>query len=302
MRTSIFRYISLDNTNSKGIYINLKGKEHLVNPYILYSKLWNCDKRERLCKDIEAGYQILSNEVCGGYFDDGIGYYRECYDRESFIESAIISLRQMCQDVFNDIPNEYPEYFMREAHAERLINGLDSLKIPRNYSQIFSSDINVEDFYFSFIEEYSCDSGFSIGFGDRFYRSCFSDWSNDLALIRHDLEGIIMRKGGSLELNFEDSPNIIDIQSIYIHDTKDNSLARVTLYPDTFVGGPFFFGYFKFHQVIKQIYEGFIGLFEADSNWFENEDIDEDWETYRLRMLAIFKSEIIENYLKNNEH
>lgn len=302
MQTPIFRYIALDNTNSKGIYINLKGKNHLVNPYILYSKLWNCAKQERLCKYIDVKYQIFSDEVCGHYFDAWVGYYYECYDRKSFIESAITSLRQMCQDVFNEIPNKYSINFMRKAYAERLIDGLDSIKIPRNYSQLFSADINVERFDFSFNEGYSCDSGFSVGFGDRFYRSCFSDWSNDLALIRHDLEGIVIRKEGSLELNFEDSPNIINIQSIYIHDTKDNTLAKVTFYPDAFVGGPIIFGYFKFYQIIQQIYEGFIGLFEADTNLFENDDIDSDWETFRLRCLAIFKSDIVENYLKNNEN
>lgn len=39
-------------------------------------------------------------------------------------------------------------------------------------------DVKVEKFTFEFTDEYSCDTEFVIGLGDRLYRSYFSDWSS----------------------------------------------------------------------------------------------------------------------------
>ena len=141
-------------------------------------------------------------------------------------------------------------------------------------------------------------TGFVIGFGDRLYRSCFSDWSNEFEILRHELEGLVVHGGGKVELHFEDDPNVIEVRGRYLHDTRDSSCVEVTFKPDGFVGGPILFGFCKSKEVVEKLYYGFMDLFSRDTSWFDDGHEGVTWDEFRTIAIAKLKSQIVEDYLK----
>ena len=297
MQTSIFQYKSLVPDAAKGIYITLQGEDRKVYSYELFTMLWQPRVRRLLCEDVEADCWIFKDTVDCTFFDYKRGRYRIEFKRDDFISSAVLSLRQLCDDIFNSRPTTYGEKYMRIPHAERMIEGLNAMCIPKNCTQLFSTDVKVEKFTFEFTEEYSCDTGFVIGFGDRLYRSCFSDWSNEFEILRHELEGLVVRGGGKVELHFEDDPNVIEVRGRYLHDTGDSSCVEVIFKPDGFVGGPILFGFCKRREVIERLYLGFMELFSRGTNWFDDGHEGVTWDEFRANAITQLKSQVIEDYL-----
>lgn len=294
MAKQIFQYKSIEEEQPGGIYLELNGCDRLVLPKMLYETLWDCYTRRRLCHDVEVKFQIFPDEVVGYFFDYSKGYYSIEFDREAFVASAKESLRLFCKDVLNFIPTVYGEDYFGGGHAERMVEGLEAMAIPRNYSQLFSADVKVEDFTFKFVDDYGVYTGFVIGFGNRIYRSCLSDWSNDLEVIRHQIEGMVLYKSAEVQIFMEDSPNTISIEHTYIHDSMASSCVKVTFTPDEFVGGPILWGYCDRYQVIKSIYEAFLSLaltFPLESN---------DGEPTRQDAYNMLKSPIIERFCKTS--
>ena len=294
MKEKVFVFKEIESI--KGIYINLKGEERMVFPYELFKILWNCNERRNLSKGVEARFQIFQKEVWGYYFDDKNGHFGECYNRDFFINSAIQSLKDLCVSIQRE---ETVYCNIRIPHSERLMEGLNNLVVPKNYSQVFRKEIKVEDFHFEFIEEYSCDSGFELAIGDRTYRSCLSDWSNDLNLIRYELEGFTMFKfPRPLSIHFDDSPNVIEIKwtSLYESDNKE-SIVKVTIVPDTFVGGPVIFGWCNLRLVLRSLYLEFLRLFITDTKWFDDGTDAYYWDVFRLASYNKIQSCIIEDYI-----
>lgn len=297
MVNAIFQYKALEPDAPKGIYIILQGEDRKVYPYQLFAMLWQPHTRRLLCEGVEADILIFKDTADCMFFDYRRGRYEIEFVREDFISSAVMSLRQLCDDIFNSRPITYGEEYMRIPHAERLIEGLNAMCIPQNCTQLFSTDVKVEKFTFEFTEEYSCDTEFNIGFGDRFYRSSFSDWSNELEILRYELEGLVVRDRGQVELHFEDDPNIIDVRGCHLHDTRDSSCVKVTFTPDGFVGGPILFGYCKRKEVVEKLYRGFMELFSRDTSWFDDGHEGVTWDEFRANALALLKSQIVEEYL-----
>ena len=294
MQNAIFQYKALEPGALKEIYITLNGKPRWVCPKTLYSRLWNCDERELMGDEFEASIQIFKDEVWCYIFDYRSGQLTLKFEGESFISDAKQALKSFCEDI---LTNNATRYLSSEG-AQKMIEGLQSMTIPQNYSQLFSTDVKVEKFTFEFTDEYSCDTDFIIGFGERYYRSYFSDWSNELDIIRHELEGLVLRRGGEVNLHYEDSPNILRIKSIYVHDNKDDSCVKMTLYPDEFHDEPIMFGYCKRREVIERLYRGFMELFSRDTSWFDDDYKDVDWDEFRANAITQLKSQIIEDYLK----
>lgn len=299
MQNAIFQYKSLVPSTPKGIYITLQGVDRKVYPYELFAMLWQPRVRRLLCEGVEANFYIFNDIIDSMFFDYKHGRYEIEFEREDFISSAVSSLRQLCDDILNMRPTTYGEKYMRIAHAERMVEGLDAMRITRNCTQLFSTDVKVEKFTFEFTEEYSCDTEFIIGFGDRLYRSSFSDWSNEFEILRYELEGLVVRGIGQVELHFEDDPNIIDVRGCYLHDTRDSSCVKVTFTPDGFVGGPILFGYCKRKEVVEKLYRGFMELFSRDTSWFDDGHEGVTWDEFRANAITQFRSQIIEEYLRN---
>ena len=179
------------------------------------------------------------------------------------------------------------------------MEGLNNIVAPKNYSQIFRNEIKVEDFHFEFVEEYSCDSSFELAIGDRSYRSCLSDWSNDFNLIRYELEGFTMLNFScSLSIHFEDTPNTIEIKrtSLYENENKED-IVKITFMPDSYVGGPIIFGWCNLRQALRSLYLGFLRLFISDSTWFDDGMEIYDWNIFRLACYNKIQSCIVEDYI-----
>lgn len=302
MQTAIFQYKSLKPDALREIYITLNGEPRWVCPKTLYSRLWNCDERELMGDEFEASMQIFEDEVWCYILDYRSGHLTLKFERESFISDAKQALKSFCEDI---LTNNATRYLSSEG-AQKMIEGLQSMTIPQNYCQLFSADVKVEKFTFEFTKEYSCDTEFVIGFGERCYRSDFSDWSNELNIIRHELEGLVLRRGGEVNLHNEDSPNILRMKSIYIHDTIDDSCVKIddscvkmTLYPDEFHYEPIMFGYCKRREVIERLYRGFMELFSRDTSGFDEDYKDVNWDEFRTNAISQLKSQIIEDYLKS---
>lgn len=297
MQTSIFQYKSLVPEAPKGIYITLNGESRWVCPKVLYSKLWDCYKREWMGDEFEASFQIFKNEVWCYIFDYRSGQLTLKFERDSFISDAKTALQYFCEDIITNNATIYQDRYLSCEGAQKMVEGLQRMIIPQNYSQLFSTDVKVEKFTFEFIEEYNCDTCFVIGFGDRLYRSCFSDWSNEFDILRHELEGLVVRGRGQVALHYEDSPNTIDVQRCYIHDTKDYSLVRATITPDEFVDEPILFGYCERREVVEKLYRGLMELFSRDTSWFDKGYECVTWDEFRANAIAQLKSSIIEDYL-----
>ena len=298
MQNAIFQYKALTPDAPRGIYITLNGEPRWVCPKVLYSKLWDCYKKEWMGDDFEAYFQIFKDEVWCYIFDNRSGQLTLKFERDTFISDAEKALRSFCEDILANNPTIYRDRYLSSEGAQKMIEGLESMVIPQNYSELFSSDVKVEKFTFEFTDEYSCDTEFIIGFGDRFYHSWFSDWSNELAIIRHELEGLILYRGGNVNLHNEDSPNTLRVEKMYVHDTRDYSCVKMTLYPDEFNHEPIMFGYCKRREVIEKLYLGFMGLFSRDTTWFDDGLEGVTWDEFRTDAIAQLKSQIIEDYLK----
>lgn len=247
--------------------------------------------------EFEASFQIFKNEVWCYIFDYRSGQLILKFERDSFISDAKTSLQSFCEDIITNNATIYQDRYLSCEGAQKMVEGLQRMIIPQNYSQLFSTDVKIEKFTFEFTEEYSSDTGFVIGFGDRLYRSCFSDWSNELEILRHELEGLVVRVRGQVELHFEDDPNIIDVRGCYLHDTRDSSCVKVTFTPDGFVGGPILFGYCKRKEVVEKLYRGFMELFMRDTSWFDDGHEGVTWGEFRANAIAQLKSSVIEDYL-----
>lgn len=249
--------------------------------------------------EFEASFQIFKDEVWCYIFDYRSGQLILKFERDSFISDAKTALQSFCEDIITNNATIYQDRYLSCEGAQKMVEGLQRMIIPQNYSQLFSTDVKVEKFTFEFTEEYSCDTEFIIGFGDRFYRSSFSDWSNEFEILRYELEGLVVRGRGQVELHFEDDPNIIDVRGCYLHDTRDSSCVKVTFTPDGFVGGPILFGYCKRKEVVEKLYRGFIELFSRDTSWFDDGHEGVTWDEFRANAIAQLRSSIIEDYLNN---
>lgn len=296
MENMIFEIKEVDSKT--GIYITINNIERLVYPYELFNALWDCYEKRYICGTVEAKFQILTTEVWGYYFDTNKGYLEICYNRGEFINSAIQSLRDLCDFILNDKEVAYNN--IRISHAESLLDGLNNLVIPRNYSQVFQNEIKVEEFYFDFIEGYSSDIGFELKIGSRSYRSYLTDWDNDFNVIRYELEGFIIPfyNINSLNINCDTSVNKITVEKKLIHgDSKSKGIVKVTFFPDLYVGGPIICGWCNIHQILRSIYIAFLRLFTTECNSFDIEVPEHSWNKFRVASYNKIQSCIIENYL-----
>lgn len=300
MQNAIFQYKALMPDAPKGIYIMLNGEPRWVSPKVLYSKLWDCKEREWMGDEFEANFQIFEDNVWCYIFDYRSGLLTLKFERDSFISDAKAALQSLCEDIISNNTTIYQGRYLSCEGAQKMVEGLQIMTIPENYSQVFSTDVKIEKFTFEFTEEYSCDTEFIIGFGDRFYRSWFSDWSNEFEILRYELEGFVLRRSGEVNLHNEDSPNVLKMTSIYVRDTRDYSCVKMTLYPDEFHDKPIEFGYCKRKEVVEKLYQGFMELFSRDTSWFDDGHEGVTWDEFRTNAITQFRSQVIEDYLKNN--
>lgn len=200
-----FEFKTVGDYDAPAIWFRLKEKDVIVFPLELYRILWNCFEEHQIAKGIRVQFQIFPNEVFGMYFDDSCGAYQIEYNRDTFVDSAITALRELCNYVINGKGSLYQNFTI--TTAENLIIGLKSLRVPRNYSQIFANEICIEEFNFKFVEPYNCDTHYKLSIGNRSYESNLSDWTTDFTRIRNEIEAFVLSVWTKHEINlyFEDS-------------------------------------------------------------------------------------------------
>lgn len=177
--------------------------------------------------------------------------------------------------------------------------------LPSNYI-LMNSSVQEEVFYFHPVNN-KFSENYSIGIGNREYKTFFTDWDNDLECIRHQLETYVYEREATLKLSFDMSDTVVNIQKKSVLDHteeshggcaykyKDYVLAEVR--PNEFVHMPVLKGYCNEKETIRTLYEGL--LRHVMRFPLESED-------YHLpdKMVAynMIKSPLIESFLKEEKY
>lgn len=294
MNTDKFQFKIANGIDKPAIWFMLHDRDVKVFPFELYNILFDCYRERWICCEVKAHFQIFSEEVFGYFFDASYGSYQITYQRDSFIESAIQSLKDLCDAVIRGEETAYQNFKL--CAAEQMLSGLKDIIIPKSYFQIKEDEVKIEPFEFEFVEPYSCDTHFVISIGERQYKSALSDWSTDFNLIRMGIEKYLLSNDdeSEIELYFEDSLTIIRLKNISLmHSNK--KATRVAIIPNSFVHEPVLYGWCDQKQLIKALYVGLLHICIRESGWFA-ENL-KAWEGFRLTTYNELESLIIERFL-----
>lgn len=289
-----------NSEDKPAIGFRLHDRVVMVYPFALYHLLWNCNREGYFCQGVKARFQIFKEEVCGYYHDDDFGYYYEEYHRNTFLESAIQTLKELCDTIIDGKETAYNDFEVDAAKKMKV--GLQELVIPSNSCQIKENETKVEPFSFEFTEPFSCDTRYVIKIGGRKYESFLSEWTLDFNLIRMEMERSILTNfnDSEIKLNYEDSPTIIHFTkpTIWKPDISlsEKEVVKVTIIPDEFHKEPNMCGWCEPHQLIKSIYLGLLGICIRDTDWFDDE-YEGNWSDFRLASYNKLQSCVIENYI-----
>lgn len=297
--SNMFEFKVANGVAKPAIWFHLNNKDVIVHPYNLYSILCDCNFEEFFCSGIKASFLIFKDEVFGSFQDEDLGTYHIDFQRESFLVSAIDSIKDLCKTVLSGKEIFYKN--IEKASAEKLLVGLDDLVIPKNYHQILRDEIDVNNFSFNFVEPYRCDTHYVIKIGQQEFDASLSDWSNNFNSIRMNLEAFVLHMGSDIKLYFEDSPTIIKLSTRNIWGTgysvTNERLVKVTVIPNDFINEPNIHGWCEPRQLVGALYLGLLGLCIRETNWTEYRD-GWTWDRFRLATYNKLQSCVIENYIK----
>ena len=300
MNTDKFEFKIANEFDKPAIWFRLHDRDVLVNPFMLYNLFCNCEGDEYFSKGITARFNISKDEVFGSFRDDSFGYYDIEFQRNSFVESALRALDDLCNATIRGEVTIY--YYVEKGTAEKMKSELNNLIIPRNYYQIRENEIKVERFLFNFVKPYSCDTHFVIMIGNREYESNLSDWSTDFNLIRMDIEKFILTYNAEIKLHYEDSPTIIRLSKPNLFDSNywpsKKDVTKVTIIPDEFAHMPIMCGYCEPRQLISELYLGLLSICIGETDWFDRcGGYEGNWDDLRLAIYNKLQSCMIENYI-----
>ena len=138
--------------------------------------------------------------------------------------------------------------------------------LPSNYV-LKNELVQEEDFRFYPVkDEYFKD--LVIGIGNREYKTCLSDWENDLERIRHQLESYVFEGETTLKLFYDTSETTVILKKKSVLDHIEESLGGclykykdyvlVEVRPNEFVGKPVLKGYCDEKATVRTLYEGLL--------------------------------------------
>lgn len=302
MNTERFQFKVKNDNTKPAIWFQLRNKNVVVNPLMLYNLLWNYSMEDYFCQGISAHFLILKDEVYGSFQDNSCGHYDIEFHRDTFLESAQKSLNDLCNSVILGEDSAY-ERFGKETAVKMQI-GLHDLLIPSNYHQMNIEEINVEEFSFIFTEPFNCDTSYNINIGNKLLKTCLSDWSNNFNMIRLEIEKSLETNfnGAEISLYFEDSPTIIHLRKQPIYDSNyyrisENKILKVSITPNDFVTEPNIYGWCEARQLIRSLYLGLLSLCLRETEWFKD-GYNGSWNDFRLATYNKLQSCVIENYIK----
>ena len=320
------QYKFMVTANPKGMYairIVISGVEYIAEPYKIFNTLYldksyillylneedYCNNKATLRVDTELKYDNVrwSYKMAGKMFSSFISFVKREYIAN--IENALNQLKAIIETgmpvVYNDKRNFYYKYTLYSEVSwmcGQIRNTKEMLELL--YPRL--KNVAVENFSFCFTEEYSCDTGYEIVLGERRFKSCLSDWSNELEHIRYMLEAIVYGRKAEVRICFEDEPTtiILNEADIRINDNSCSNdeqykIMKVKVIPNSFVKGPVLYGYCRREQVVRALYQGLLKLSMRYSNWFEHNPEYQmiRWDEYKMVIYNKIKSPIIEDYI-----
>lgn len=328
-KKQIPQYKFMVTANEKGAYairIVISGVEYIAEPYKIFNTLYldksylllylneedYCNNKATFRVDTELKYDeiLWSYKIPGKMFSNFSSFVKR--EHVANIEDVLNQLKAVVEIgmpvVYSGKRNSYYKYNLRSEVSwmcEQIRNTKDML------FQLCPclNDVTLEDFSFGFTEEYSCDTGYEIILGKRRFKSCLSDWSNELEHIRYMLEGIIYKREAEVKICFEDEPTTIILKERHVR-TNENTysndeqykIMEVKVIPNSFVKGLVLCGYCRGEQVVRTLYQGLLKLSMRYSKWFDDGPTHIiKWDEYRKVIYNKLKSLIIEDYI-NKRH
>lgn len=298
MENCRFEFRCAEGSEKPAIWFFLKDRYVQVYPYELFHSIWDGYKRRAFCSNVYLQVDIYENVVRADFYDYNTGYYQIEYDRNTFIDSAITSLQDMCSHILNGGETNYSQKFTIN-HIEKLREGLDNFVIPKkSYNQIHPEKINIEKFSFSFIEPYGYDTEYEITIGNKVYRSFLSDWGTDFNTIRMQMESFAMTCIGeiNIEINCEDDPTIMVLRK-YAYSQDEGGVTKLTIIPDGFDEGPITCGWCDHKEFLISLYLGLLRLCIVETDRYDFDYFGGSWNEFRLATYNKLQSCIIENYI-----
>lgn len=312
--------------NEKGVYairVIVKDVEYIVEPYQIFNTIYSRKRyfllylnEEEFCTNkatLRVDTEIKDDNVCwhiSSVDKPNCGFNifaRSNYvgDIENVLEELLGIIKNGEPVIYSSKRNFYYKYNLLSevsGMCEQIKNTKQMLllRFPRY------RNLNIEEFSFRFIEEYSCDTAYEITLGNRKFRSALSDWSNELEHIRYMIEGLVYNRHAEIKICFEDEPTIIlfcesDVRTDDNTFSKDEryKILKVTVAPNDFVKGPILHGYCRREQAVKALYEGLLKLAMRYSKWVDREQEYESlrWSEYKFVIYNKLKSPIIEDYI-----
>ena len=312
--------------NEKGVYairVIVKDVEYIVEPYQIFNAIYSKKRyfllylnEEEYCANkatLRADTEIKNDNVIwrissankpfvGSNIFALTNYVN---DIENVLEELLEVIKRGVPVIYNSKRNFYYKYNLQSevsGMCEQIRNTKQMLLLhfPRY------RNVNIEEFSFGFIEEYSCDTDYEITLGSRKLRSALSEWSNELERIRYMIEGLVYNRYAEIKICFEDEPTTIFFSESDVR-TDDNTFSnddiykilKVTVVPNSFVKGPILHGYCRREQAVKALYQGLLKLAMRYSKWVDKEwEYDFlRWDEYKFVLYNKLKSPIIEDYI-----
>lgn len=312
--------------NEKGVYairVIVKNVEYIVEPYQIFNTIYSRKRYfllylndEEYCANkatLRVDTEIKDDNVCWriSSADKPYGSYN-IFAKSNYVGDIENVLGELLEKIKNGEPvlynNKRNHYYKYNLQSE--VSGMcEQIKNTKQMLLLHFPryrNVNVEEFTFRFIEEYSCDTDYEITLGNRKFRSALSDWSNELEHIRYMIEGLAYNGHAEIKICFEDEPTTIFFSESDVR-TDDNTFSqndrykilKVAVFPNNFVKGPILYGYCRREQAVKALYQGLLKLAMRYSKWVDREQEYKSlrWSEYKFVIYNKLKSPIIEDYI-----
>lgn len=325
VRDSKFSLVYKEVNGISAIWFEYSNRDWIVDPCVLFNGMLGSKEGSdtaMLYINIEnlshrrASYYV-KQEFDGNYFFWTINHL--LYDPETKMRFGYKEFLQKTDEsiirLYNDIANNKPNAYDGIIKSEDIKKIHDQIKVSKLFFQpnnLRSSEINEEKLSFDCPAEengkyeWDYDIPYRLRIGNREIFSYISDWSNNIDLVRFQLESYCYCREAQIKLHFEDEPTIINLQQVsplasakstgaHIFYSYDK-FVKVNIQPNSFVKGSAVMGFCNEKETIKELYEGLLNIgrvgypFESDSN-------DNAWRYNAIVFYNHIKSPIIERYV-----
>ena len=264
-----------------GIWMQSGDEYLLVNPIELVSSVFADDVYYLL----EYYNKEFNGQKPKGYFYVDIRCEHHAYHwrlSHTILASSGIrsfSIEEYLDKTKNAIDELYQAWSKNEpvAYADKTDVTIEALELckkqmeikavlPSNYV-LMNAAVQEEEYHFHIVDD-EWNEDYSIGIGNRAYKTTLTNWDNDLERIRHQLETYVYEREAELKLFFDMSETTVIIKKKSVLDQINESkggcsykykdYALVEIRPNEFVNKPILKGYCNEKETIRTMYEGLL--------------------------------------------